>query len=141
MAGSARKSLQTFNNMCGKEAMPRVVVGTTMWGDVPQQTGEQREEELKGKWWKDMIAQGCHVQRFTDSYDSAWEVIGKLGFTDKNVLVSREIVHDKMPFTKTTVGQTFGAQIEAITKGQKEADYNTGQQAAQMDGGVIVAKL
>ena len=141
MAGSARKSLQTFNTMCGKAAMPRVVVGTTMWRDVPPHTGKQREEELKEKWWKDMIAQGCHVQRFADSYDSAWEVIGKLGLTEENVLISREIVQDKMPFAKTTLGQNFGAEIEAIAKGQKEADHNTGQQAAQMGGGVIVAKL
>ncbi|KZP27766.1 hypothetical protein FIBSPDRAFT_730450 [Athelia psychrophila] len=75
MAGSPLKNLQMFARICGQEAMPRVVLTTTMWSETMSATGERREEELKTICWVDMIKQGCAVHRFEDSYESAWKIM------------------------------------------------------------------
>ena len=59
--------------------MPRVILATTMWGEVREKTGERREKELKENFWKDMLEDGCRVERFEATYESAWHIIGSLG--------------------------------------------------------------
>jgi hypothetical protein len=45
-----------------------------MWREVERKDGERRELELKA----DILAKGCRVERFRDTYESAWSVIGHL---------------------------------------------------------------
>jgi hypothetical protein len=79
MAGSLLKNLRMFIGVCGQKAMPNVVLATTMWGEVRMETGERREKELKESFWKDMLEDGCRVERFKDTYESAWCIIDGLG--------------------------------------------------------------
>jgi len=58
--------------------MPNVVITTTMWGKVDDEEGDQREEELKNDFWKEMVAQGCKTERFDNTYESAWRIIGSV---------------------------------------------------------------
>jgi hypothetical protein len=78
MSSSLQANLEMFRCLCGQEAMPNVVIATTMWGRVWGTEGEEREARLKSKYWADMIAQGCRVERFQDTYESAWHIIGNL---------------------------------------------------------------
>ncbi|KIM86840.1 hypothetical protein PILCRDRAFT_317843 [Piloderma croceum F 1598] len=78
MSGSLQKNLKMFKSLCGQEAMPNIVIATTMWRRVWGTEGEEREARLKSKYWADMIAQGCRVERFQDTYKSAWHIIGHL---------------------------------------------------------------
>lgn len=55
-----------------------MVIVTTMWSEVKQSRGEEREEELKRVFWAEMIRQGCRVERFQDTAESAWGIIGNL---------------------------------------------------------------
>ena len=56
--------------------MPNVVIATTMWRRVWGTEGEDREARLKSAYWANIIAQGCKVERFQDTYESAWHIIG-----------------------------------------------------------------
>jgi hypothetical protein len=58
--------------------MPNVVIATTMWGQINKEKGLQREDELLRTFWGDMRDGGCRVERFEDTYDSAWRIIGSL---------------------------------------------------------------
>jgi len=78
MSGSLQKNLEMFRSLCGQEAMPNVVIATTMWRRIWGTEGEVREVSLKSKYWADMMAQGCRVERFQDTYESAWHIIGNL---------------------------------------------------------------
>jgi len=78
MSGSLMKSLLLFTSLCGQKEMPNVVIVTTMWSEVKQSRGEEREEELKRVFWAEMIRQGCRVERFQDTAESAWGIIGNL---------------------------------------------------------------
>jgi hypothetical protein len=69
--------------------MPNAVIATTMWGRVRGTEGEKREARLKSKYWADMIAQGCRVERFQDTYESAWDIIGNLEYMTSDEIDQR----------------------------------------------------
>jgi hypothetical protein len=83
MAGSLLKNLRMFVSLCGQEAMPNVVIATTMWGEVRTENGERREKELKETFWKDLLDEGCRVERFEDTYESAWLIVDRLAMEDR----------------------------------------------------------
>jgi len=58
--------------------MPIFVIATTMWNQIGKERGLQREDELLKTFWKNMVDGGCKVERFQDSYESAWKIIGSL---------------------------------------------------------------
>ena len=66
--------------------MPNVVIATMMWDDVKKESGERREEHLKRDFWQSMMADGCRIERFEDTYESAWRIIGNMSQTGINVL-------------------------------------------------------
>ena len=76
MAGSAGKNLRLFIDMCGQDAMTNVIIVTTMWGEVREETGKKREYELKKDFWNGLLASGCQVKRFEDTIESAWTILG-----------------------------------------------------------------
>lgn len=141
MGGSPLKNLQMFASMCGGDAMPRVVLGTTMWGEVAKGTGERREGELKSKFWADMIDQGCRMVRFGDSYDSAWDVIGKLPAAKEGVIISHEIVDDKKRLNETAAGAKLNEELEKLIAQQEAAVKQLAQQSERTNDPAIVAEL
>jgi hypothetical protein len=78
MSGTLQKNLRMFRSVCGGDAMPNVVIATTMWSRVPDEEGAEREQSLMGVYWKEMIDEGCHVERFLDTRDSAWSIVDSL---------------------------------------------------------------
>src|ERR1700727_3407644 len=78
MAGSMLKHLRMFRSICGQEAMPNVIIATTKCGEIKEANGERREEELKRDFWRDMVADGCRIERFKYTYHSAWYIIDRL---------------------------------------------------------------
>ena len=60
------KSQKVFENLCGKKSMSSVTLVTTKWGISfsEHEKFRRREDELKEKYWKDMIASGAKVVRF-----------------------------------------------------------------------------
>jgi len=79
MSGSLLENLGLFTRLCGQEAMPNIVIATTMWGQIDKKKGLQRENELSKEYLGHMRDRGCRVERFEDTYDSAWHIIGSLG--------------------------------------------------------------
>jgi predicted DNA binding CopG/RHH family protein len=57
--------------------MPNAVIATTMWDDVWETTGVDREQELRAQFWNSMLVDGCRLERFQNSYESAWDIIGE----------------------------------------------------------------
>ncbi|KIM73928.1 hypothetical protein PILCRDRAFT_80568, partial [Piloderma croceum F 1598] len=78
MGGLELKNLQEFEKSCGQQRMSNVIIATTMWNNVRQETGVRREEELKTSFWKGMVDNGCRTERFEETYESAWFIIGSL---------------------------------------------------------------
>ena len=111
------KNLRIFTGLCGQKAMPNVIIATTMWGKVGMEEGAQREQELKEGLWKDMLADGCRTERFENTYESAWHVIGSLAQTARTqLLLPRQIVDSHMPLQETEAGTHAGKTTPKVPK-------------------------
>ena len=77
-AGTPLKNLSMFEELCGKNSLQKVILTTTMWDDVHQETGEAREEELRLKYWRPMLQRHSTTNRFSRTRESAFTVIDPL---------------------------------------------------------------
>jgi energy-coupling factor transporter ATP-binding protein EcfA2 len=143
MTGSLLKNLTMFTSVCGQSAMPRVVIATTMWGKVDADEGAQREGELKGDFWKDILAAGCRTERFDKSYESAWTIIGIVADGDSAPapLLSREIVDADLRLNETKAGVTLNRELEKLIKDRKVAARKISQQAKSNNNDVVIQQL
>ncbi|KZP04214.1 hypothetical protein FIBSPDRAFT_767782 [Athelia psychrophila] len=141
MAGSPLKNLKMFASMCGQEAMPHVILATTMWSETKLATGERRETELKTTFWADMIAQGCTVQRFEDTYDSAWQIVGDSLAGEENIILSHEIYDDKKNLNETGAGIKLTEELNRLISDQKVAARRMEEQVKSQHNPVLVAEL
>jgi hypothetical protein len=142
MAGSMLKHLRMFRSICGQEAMPNVIIATTMWGEIKEANGARREEELKRDFWKDMVADGCRIERFMDSYESAWFIIDRLSEQERaKVQLSHELVERRLRLKQTTAGVTLNDELKKLIKARKEASRKLRAQVKQQDNALVVEEL
>jgi hypothetical protein len=95
MTGSLLNNLNLFVNLCGQNAMPNVILATTMWSEVRETTAVRREDELRKGFWKDLVAAGCRIERFEGTHESAWRIIRDvLQKSSINVIIQEEMGRD-----------------------------------------------
>lgn len=109
MTGSLLGNIQTFASFCGQTAMPNVVIVTTMWDKVEDEEGSDREEELRDSFWKDMVTKGCKTERFDNTYESAWRIIGSVVGRDG---VPSEIIDNGRRFADNYAHEAASKQQE-----------------------------
>lgn len=68
------KNLEMFRYLTGEKNLKNVVLATSMWDKVTQTEGEEREAELKSKFWRMMLVMGAKTARHHGTHDSAVEV-------------------------------------------------------------------
>lgn len=68
------KNLRIFEKLCGKVALPKVVLVTTMWDEVDD-AGEERLRELKDSYWQTMMSKGSKTFEYKDTQESATQLI------------------------------------------------------------------
>jgi hypothetical protein len=125
ISGPLRKSLELVASICGKDAIPRIVLVTTMWSQVTTDVGEEREQLLQDIFWGEMIARGCLVKRFEDSYESAWEIIDashRKNDTTAPILLAMQIVEERRKLEKTDAGILLHKELKRRAKGLQELD-------------------
>jgi hypothetical protein len=121
ISGSLRTIFRVFESLCGPEAMPNVVIATTMWSEVRQESGARREAELTDRFWKDLLDAGCKVERFLDTYDSAWDIIGRPERDCARVQLSHEIVECHLKLEQTKAGITLHDKAKTLLQDRKIA--------------------
>jgi hypothetical protein len=108
MTGSLLKNLRMFMSLCGQEAMPNVVLVTTQWKRlVNMAEGERWEAELMDGFWKDLLNDGCKVERFEDTFDSAWNIIDRHERDRASVQISHEVFERHLRLKPTEPGTTL----------------------------------
>lgn len=93
------KNLEIFSQLCGHRTTGKVVIVTTMWSEIREETGARREQELKADFWKLLCDEGCRTERFQDTRNSAWQVLGGLSDTQCDFSSQKE-ASDKVSFSK-----------------------------------------
>jgi len=121
VAGTPLKNLRMFEKLCGKNAFKNIILTTTMWDHVDEETGLQREKELKGEYWRAMINQGSKTVRYRNTHDSAWSILdGIIGHKRHAVLLQKEMVDMEKQLRETDAGQTLYNVLESLVKRQQE---------------------
>ena len=121
------KRLDMFKNLCGDDALGNVVLGTTKWNLIHrQETGEQREQQLRDSSWKDMINHGSIIRRLRRDRSSAMEILDHIlqNKPIESLLIQKEVVDEQIPIPETTAGKTLRyiqEQFEELKKKREKS--------------------
>ncbi|KAI6117054.1 P-loop containing nucleoside triphosphate hydrolase protein [Pisolithus croceorrhizus] len=78
MAGTPLKNLRFFEKLCGKNAMSKVTLVTTMWDEVDTEVGTERLKELKEVHWKTMVSRGSMIFECEDARGSPMKLLHQI---------------------------------------------------------------
>lgn len=89
VSGSTRQSFRMFQELCGEETCPNVLLVTGMWDTVTAEVGNSRDRELATKdiFFKPVLEKGARMMRHNNTRESALEIIRNL--VDKSPVVLR----------------------------------------------------
>ncbi|KAJ7780608.1 P-loop containing nucleoside triphosphate hydrolase protein [Mycena maculata] len=120
--GQAGSNLRMFKKLCGEEPFKNVVVVTTFWDRVAsEQEGSKREEELKSKFFRDLVGGGARFMRHDRTAESAQKVLGHI-FTlvPTNVQIQEEIRVQGKSLEDTAAGSMRREEVEEIMARHKQ---------------------
>lgn len=121
ISSDTQRNIQTFKELCGDEAMQNVVLGTTKWGDMNQEVGCRKEQQLSDTLWKDMIERGSTTVRFEGTHESARSIIDLV--LDKDpvdfVLIQTELVMLHRFIAQTAAGRTLRWTMQELREQQE----------------------
>ena len=143
MGGSPYRNLRMFGELCGDQAVKKVVLVTTMWDKVQQDTGVRREKELLENHWKTMINYGTSTARFSNSADSAWciiDIILKQHETEV-LLLQEELVDLKRALSETQAGMTLYSDLQKLLAEQRDTVHSLAEQAREESNPRLAQKL
>lgn len=136
MTGPLLRNLQSFKNLCGVDAMPNVIVVTTMWSEIREASGAIREKQLIDDFWGGVLKGGGNTKRFDDSHQSAWDIIGSLTWgEEEHVLLSKEAVNARLQLNETQFGKTLDKKLKRLIGDQKDASRRLRDQAGRQGNG------
>ena len=123
MAGTPLKNLQVFRKLCGKDALDKVYLTTTMWDEIESSVGERRLDELKTVYWKAMINQGAQIACCRSDDGSPKRLFRQILAQEtprKALLIQDEMAEQRMELKQTATGQQLYSQLEALVGKQMD---------------------
>ncbi|KAG6856638.1 hypothetical protein H0H87_002228 [Tephrocybe sp. NHM501043] len=103
MRGTPLRNLTMFEALCGKDALENVVLTTTLWDEVDSTIGITREGQLQKEFWAPLMGEGCRTTRFSNTFQSAWDVINLFDINSpRPLLVQREMVDEEKELKATS---------------------------------------
>ena len=131
MSGTPHRNFRMFGELCGDQAAKKVVLVTTMWDEVQQDTGVCREKELFEKYWNTMINYGASTARFSSSADSAWEIIDPIlkQHAAEVLLLQEELVDLKRALSETQAGKALYSDLQRLLAEQRDIVRSLAEQA------------
>lgn len=138
--GSERKRTRLFEKVCGPGAFSKVIIATTMWSDLQNQsTGTQRvtERQTSKDFWGNMVNHGANIVRHDNNPQSARKIINMvISNAGKVVLqMQRELAQNDGLVSSTSAGRQLDNDLSDTSRAlQKELQAlqkeSTGNMAA-----------
>ena len=144
MGATRLKNLQQFQDLCGEKGFRNIVLTTTMWDLVDQETGETREGELRDNFWEEMITRGSTIARFKRTRDSAFQVIKPLldAANDRHqLLLQKEVLNIELELSTTPSGQKLRPRLQAMAIQQRELQNQMLQQLGSTDNAALESSV
>lgn len=119
--GSARRNLRMFQKLCGSDELKNVILVSTMWDQVQENFGIQRETELKDtkNLWGHMVECGSRVERHWNDQSSARRLLGMFmnldsqgEQTEMSLAIQKEMVDDQKKLQETKAASEVSESIE-----------------------------
>ncbi|KAH7139839.1 hypothetical protein B0J13DRAFT_596814 [Dactylonectria estremocensis] len=115
MQGSAKRNLLLFRELCGKDALQKVILATTMWDKVEREEGVRREAELRNtqEFWGWMVSQGSAVHRHQNTKESARKIINQLANHNKKFAtdLQTQLVDQRLTLDETSAGKELQSEL------------------------------
>ena len=145
MGGSPHRNLRMFGELCGDQAVKKVVLVTTMWDKdkTDPQKHNQRERELFDNYWKTMINYGASTARFLNSPESAWKIIDPIlkQHETEVLLLQEELVDLKRALNETQAGKTLYSDLQRLLAEQRDTVRSLAEQAREQSNPQLARKL
>ncbi|KAF5849063.1 hypothetical protein GGP41_005978 [Bipolaris sorokiniana] len=120
VGGSGIRNIKMFQKLCGEDTLASVVLATTMWDQVGEYAGKERERQLKNEpqLWKKMIDHGSKVYRHDNGKTSAAKIINYLIARKRPVTldIQREMVDQAKDLVDTGAGGELASTVELLIK-------------------------
>ena len=121
----------------GDQPVKKIVLVTTMWDKVEryaakfQDTHNQRENQLFDNYWKRMMDYGASTARFSNSPDSAWQIINIIlkQHESEVLLLQEEILDLKRALNETQAGRTLYSGLQRLLAERQNVIRSFGQEA------------
>ncbi|KAI1490220.1 P-loop containing nucleoside triphosphate hydrolase protein [Biscogniauxia mediterranea] len=111
----ATKNLQMFQKLTGDTNLKNVLLVTSMWDKVTEAQGLAREQELKDKFWKIMLAYGAKSIRHNGTPESAERIAQMLMKNEPFYLqLQKEMGENNMTLRDTAAGREVMAEISKM---------------------------
>ncbi|KAI1631490.1 P-loop containing nucleoside triphosphate hydrolase protein [Biscogniauxia mediterranea] len=111
----ATKNLQMFQKLTGDTNLKNVLLVTSMWDKVAEPQGLAREQELKDKFWKIMLAYGAKSIRHNGTPKSAERIAQMLMKNEPFYLqLQKEMGENNMTLRDTAAGREVMAEISKM---------------------------
>ena len=120
-AGVAKRNFKMFRELCGDTSLKNVVLVTNMWGMVPLDVGESREEELTNKFFKPALDKGAQMARHQNTEQSAHNIVRMIMKNRPVVLqIQRELVDERKDIANTAAGEAVNEELNEQIKKHRE---------------------
>lgn len=113
----SHKNLTVFRQLCGDGALANVILGTTKWGQVKPEVGQDRERQLADGHWREMVLRGSTIMQVQSDESSVWKIIDRiLGNVDLN------LVQDELIEVQKLIPDTLRYRLKELLEQRKEID-------------------
>ncbi|KZT01511.1 P-loop containing nucleoside triphosphate hydrolase protein [Laetiporus sulphureus 93-53] len=115
MSGSAIENVSLFRKICGERPMKNAVIMTNMWSKVDENTGIDREIELRRKYFKSALERGATMIRNDDTVKCARAILGFLMLNQPEELhLQYQQVIEHKPVQETDAGLEFLRRLQEL---------------------------
>ncbi|KAJ3558522.1 hypothetical protein NPX13_g9688 [Xylaria arbuscula] len=116
----ATKNLQMFQKLTGEQNLKNVILATSMWDRVSREEGFAREQELKNKFWKVLLAFEAKAVRYAGTTESARAIAQQL-MANKPFFVrlQKEMGKDNKALRDTAAGQQVMMELVKMKEEHK----------------------
>ncbi|KAI1121080.1 P-loop containing nucleoside triphosphate hydrolase protein [Nemania abortiva] len=128
MTGAAKKNLDVLIKLVGEDSFKNVVLVTTKWDKLNQESeeGELREKQLRGYYddkrhwhkgfWSSVIDDGALYERHDGTHESALNIARTLIGKETVLQIQQEVAVQGLELSKTAAGMGVERDLERILK-------------------------
>lgn len=125
VGGSARRDFRMFQELCGEEAYPNVLIVTNMWDAVTKDDGNSREQELATKdiFFKPILDKQAKMLRHDNTQQSSHSILQHLVDKTPVVLRIQRELGEGMDITQTAAYRQLDREMsELAARHQRELE-------------------